>query len=69
MIIIGSNAIFAYVAWHLFSTNLSGMAEVFLNGLKPHIGEWFEALSIFGGTAILYLILWYMYKNKTFIKI
>jgi predicted acyltransferase len=69
MIIIGSNAIFAYVAWHLFSTNLSGMAEVFLNGLKPHIGEWFEALSIFGGTAFLYLILWYMYKNKTFIKI
>ncbi len=69
MIIIGSNAIFAYVAWHLFSTSLSGMAEVFLNGLKPHIGDWFGALSIFGGTTILYMILWYMYKNKTFIKI
>lgn len=69
MIIIGSNAIFAYVAWHLFSTNLSGMAEVFLKGFKPAVGAWFEALSIFGGTAILYLILWYLYKNKTFIKI
>jgi predicted acyltransferase len=69
MIVIGSNAIFAYVAWHLFSNNFSGMAEVFLNGLKPVIGNWFDALSIFGGTLILYLILLYMYKNKIFIKI
>ena len=69
MIIIGSNSIFAYVAYHLFSTNLSGMAEVFLNGLKPWIGNWFDVLSIFGATVILYIILWYMYRNKTFIKI
>ena len=69
MIIIGSNAIFAYVAYHLFSSNFSGMAEVFLNGLKPWIGNWFDALSIFGGTLVLYIILWYMYRNKTFIKI
>ena len=69
MIIIGSNAIFAYVAYHLFAGNFSGMAEVFLNGLKPWIGNWFDALSIFGGTLVLYLLLWYMYRNKTFIKI
>jgi predicted acyltransferase len=69
MIVIGSNAIFAYVAYHLFSNNFSGMAEVFLNGLKPWIGNWFDVLSIFGATAMLYLLLWYMYKNKTFIKI
>ena len=69
MIIIGSNAIFAYVAWHLFSDSFMGMAEVFLNGLKPFIGNWFETLKIFGGTGVLYLILWYLYKNKTFIKI
>ncbi len=69
MIIIGSNAIFAYVAWHLFSNSFIGMAEIFLKGLKPWIGNWFEALGIFGGTLILYLILKYMYKNKTFIKI
>jgi predicted acyltransferase len=69
LIVIGSNAIFAYVVWHLFSNNLSGMAQVFLNGLKPGIGNWFDALSIFGGTLVLYLILLYMYNNKTFIKI
>jgi len=69
MIIIGSNSIFAYVAYHLFSNNFSGMAEVFLNGLKPWIGNWFDVLSIFGATLVLYIILWYMYRNKTFIKI
>jgi predicted acyltransferase len=69
MIIIGSNSIFAYVAYHLFGNNFSAMAEVLLNGLKPFIGNWFEALSIFGGTLVLYFILWYMYRNKTFIKI
>jgi predicted acyltransferase len=69
MIIIGSNAIFAYVAYHLFSSSFSSIAEVFLNGLKPWIGNWFEVLSIFVGTLVLYIILWYMYRNKTFIKI
>ena len=69
MIIIGSNSIFAYVAYHLFGNNFSAMAEVLLNGLKPYIGNWFEALSIFGGTVVMYFILWYMYRNKTFIKI
>ena len=69
MVIIGSNAIFAYVAWHLFSTSFIGVAEVFLNGLKPWIGNAHEAFGIFGGTLVLYLILWYMYKNRTFIKI
>ena len=69
LIIIGSNSIFAYVAYHLFSSNFSGMAEVFLNGLKPWIANWFDVLSIFGATLILYIILWYMYRNRTFIKI
>ena len=56
MIIIGSNAIFAYVAYHLFSGSFSSMAEVFLNGLKPWIGSWFEVLSISSNrsTCILY---------------
>jgi predicted acyltransferase len=69
MIVIGSNAIFAYVTWHLFEKSLRGVAEVFLAGLKPWIGNWFEALSIFGGTLVLYLALKYLYGKKTFIKI
>jgi len=69
MIIIGSNAIFAYTAWHLFSNNFMDMAGVFLDGLKPWIGNWYDTFRIFGGTLILYIILAYMYRNKIFIKI
>ncbi len=69
LIILGSNAIFGYVAWHLFEKNFTGMADTFLNGLKPFIGGWTEPLRYAGGFLILYLIMWYMYKHKTFIKI
>ena len=69
MIILGSNAIAGYVAWHLFAGNFVGMAEVFINGLKPWIGDWFDSLRYLGGFMLLYLVLWYMHRNKTFIKI
>ncbi|MFN8255850.1 MAG: hypothetical protein U0W24_09195 [Bacteroidales bacterium] len=69
MIVLGSNAIAGYVAWHLFEKQFLGMAEVFLKGLTPYIGEAFETLRYLGGFGIIYLLLWYMYKNKTFIKI
>ncbi len=69
LIILGSNAIFGYVAWHLFEKSLVGVAEIFLNGLTPWIGEWYDFLSYLGGFLVLYLIMWYMYRNKTFIKI
>jgi predicted acyltransferase len=69
MIILGSNAIFGYVAWHLFEKPLIGMARVFLDGLTPVIGGWIEPLGYLGGFLVLYLVMWYMYKNKTFIKV
>lgn len=69
MIILGSNAIFGYVAWHLFERSFVGMAEVFLKGLNQWIEPWFETLRYLGGFGVIFLIMWYMYKNKTFIKI
>ena len=69
MIIIGSNGIFAYVVSHVFGDQLRAMAGVFLNGLKPLIGNWFETFSYAGGVLILFAALRYMYKNKIYIKI
>jgi predicted acyltransferase len=69
LIVLGSNAIFGYVAWHLFEKSLTGAAEIFLNGLIPWIGGWYDSLSYIGGFLVLYLIMWYMFRNKTFIKI
>jgi hypothetical protein len=57
------------VAWHLFETSLVGVADTFLNGLTPWIGGWYDSLRYIGGFLVLYLIMWYMYRNKTFIKI
>ncbi len=69
LIILGSNAIFGYVAWHLFERNFVGMAEVFLQGLNQWYEGWFETLRYLGGFMMIYLLMWYMYKNRTFIKI
>ncbi len=69
MIVLGSNAIFGYVAWHLFSSAFMSVGRVFYNGLLPYVGEWVQTVDHIGAFLVLYLLIWYMYKNKTFIKI
>lgn len=69
MIIIGSNAIFAYMIWHVFGGQLRSMADVFIIGLNPFIGAWYDSLSYTGGFLIIFGMLYYMYKNKIYIKI
>jgi predicted acyltransferase len=65
--VIGMNAIVAYVLSHVFNFHL--IAEMVLYGLKQFVGEFNYLVLTVGGFGILYLILWYMYKNKTFIKV
>jgi predicted acyltransferase len=69
LIILGSNAIFGYMAWHLFANDFVSMSEVFLSGLEQWAGNGYDTLRYFGGFLVIYLIMWYMYRNKTFIKI
>jgi predicted acyltransferase len=69
MIILGSNAIFGYVAWHLFSESFIGVARRLYEGLIHDTSDWFVTFSYFGGFTVIYLLMWYMYRNKTFIKI
>ena len=38
-------------------------------GLEQYTGAYYGALTTLGGFGLLYLILWYMYKNNTYIKI
>jgi predicted acyltransferase len=65
--VIGMNAIAAYVLSHVFNFHL--IAEMVLFGLKQFTGNFYYLLLTIGGFSILYLILWYFYKNKTFIKV
>jgi predicted acyltransferase len=65
--VIGMNAIVAYMLSHVF--NFHVIAEMVLYGLKQFVGDFNYMMLAIGGFGILYLILWYMYKNKTFIKV
>ena len=69
MIILGSNAILGYVAWHLFEPAFVSASAVFADGLKPYIGAWYKTVVYIGAFMVIFLILRYMYKQKLFIKI
>lgn len=69
MVIIGSNAIFAYVAWHLFEPAFTSVSAVFVDGMKRFIGNWYQTVLYFGSFMVIFLILRYMYRHKIFVKI
>jgi predicted acyltransferase len=65
--VIGMNAIVAYVLSHVFNFHI--IAEMVLFGLKQYVGSFNYLVLTIGGFGILYTLLWYMYKNRTFIKV
>lgn len=69
MVIIGSNAILAYVAWHLFEPAFTSVSAVFVDGMKRFIGTWQQTILYFGSFMVLFLILKFLYNRKIFIKI
>jgi len=74
--VIGANAIFAYVGWHLFHASFTNVANVLFGALSrylktlgdpmPAVGQ---ALSPVGAVVVLWLVLYYMYRNKTFLRV
>ena len=65
--VIGMNAITAYVISHVLP--FPKIAGFLLYGLAPYTTKFYDLITVVGGFALLYLLLWYMYKNKTFIKV
>lgn len=65
--IIGTNAIFVYMATHLL--NFRNIAAVFVGGLDRFVGPWRDFIHPLAGFAIVWLILFWMYRKKTFIKV
>jgi predicted acyltransferase len=67
LVVIGMNAIAVYVATHLFDFKLIG--KVFVGGFA----KWLEPLNGFvqelTALVVVWLILYWMYKTKTFIKV
>lgn len=66
-VVIGSNAIVAYMLGHLIDFRLIG--DVFVEGLTKYTGAWQEIIRWAVHFTILYSILYYLYKQKIFLKI
>ncbi|UCD49604.1 MAG: DUF5009 domain-containing protein [Phycisphaerales bacterium] len=71
-VVIGMNAIFAYVATSLFAWQrpvFRNIAEVFFAGVESRLGTWYDTTIAVGTFLVLWLILLYMCRKKVFIKI
>ena len=66
-VVIGMNAIAVYVATDLF--DFSKIGNVFVGGLAANMGKWNDFVQALGALAVVWLILYWMYRKKTFIKI
>ncbi len=68
-IVIGMNAIVAYMAANLFGHAFRLVAEVFVGGLKQYVGGWYEAVASLGGLITIWLFLYWLFRNRAFIKV
>ena len=66
-VVIGVNAIAVYVATHLFDFKLIG--NVFVGGLSKWLGSWNDFVQALAALMVVWLILYWMYRKKTFIKV
>jgi len=66
-VVIGSNAIAVYVAVRLFDFKKIG--NIFVAGLSRFLGQWNDFVQELTAFAVIWLILFWMYRKKTFIKI
>ena len=66
-IVIGANAIAVYMAHMLFDFRHVG--DIFVGGLVPHLGDYAEAVRYFAAFATMWLVLLFLYRKKTFIRV
>jgi predicted acyltransferase len=66
-VVIGMNAIAVYVGTHLF--DFTKIGNVFVGGLLKWLGVWAPFVEASAALAVIWLILYWMYRKKTFIKI
>ena len=66
-VVIGMNAITVYVATHIFDFSIIG--NVFIGGLIKYVGPWKNFVQSLAALTVVWLILFWMFRKKTFIKI
>jgi predicted acyltransferase len=65
--VIGLNPIVAYMAVSLL--NLGRIGNIFVGGLLPRVRPWDDLLSHATAFLVLWLVLYWMYRTKSFVKI
>jgi predicted acyltransferase len=66
-IVIGMNAIAVYMATRVY--DFRHISDIFVQGLAQWTGPWHDFVRGVGGVLVVWLILLYMYRKRTFIKI
>jgi len=66
-VVIGMNSIAVYTVTRLF--NFDHIGGIFVGGLDKYCGNWSGFIHRLAGFAVIWLILWWMYRKKSFIKI
>ena len=66
-VVIGMNAIAVYMATHLF--NFRHIGDIFVGNLANHLGAWNDFVQALAAFAIIWWILFWMYRKKSFIKV
>jgi len=67
LVVIGMNAIAAYMATMLFDFRKIG--NIFVGGLEERLGAWNGFVQQAAAFVVIWLILFWMYRKKSFIKI
>ncbi len=66
-VVIGMNAIAVFTATKVFAAHQIG--RVFVGGLSQWCGQWNGFINAVAGVTIVWLVLWWMYRRKLFIRI
>lgn len=65
--IIGMNSIFVYLFTRIIDVKM--VAEFFIGWLAKPLGDYANFLLIIGGLAVVWLLLYFMYKKKIFLRV
>ena len=65
--VIGMNALAVYMATILFDFRKIG--NVFVGSLLPRVGRWDDVLAQSAALAVVWLILYWMYRTRSFVKV
>ena len=66
-VVIGTNAIAVYMATHVF--DFRHLGDIFVDSTARWTGDWHDFVRATAALAIIWLILFYMYRKRTFVKI